>query len=45
MENNEKLITEVQSLKLKISDLEQKLLDKAIEVVGIPVLIISHHKS
>lgn len=35
-EKNEKLSTEVQFLHLKIDDLEQKTLDKAVEIIGIP---------
>lgn len=37
MENNEKVYTDVQALKSKIDDLEQKSLDKAIEVVGVQI--------
>lgn len=36
-ENNEKLTIELQLLKLKIDDQELNSLDKAIEVVGIPI--------
>lgn len=45
MENNEKLTTEVESLKSKIDDIEQKSLDKAIEVIGIPLTYNGNCKS
>jgi len=41
---NEKLTTEVQLLQIKIDELEQKTLDKAVEIVGIPITPNKNYK-